>query len=391
VRRSDFGRFVAETLEANRRAANGSSIHHVRERAIDAELHRKGVTVVTDAGRRIDASLAVLATGNGAMRLPWPLGGELAGHPALIADPLGDMSRVRAIAPGARVLVVGAALTALDILSTLVRSRHAGPISVLSRHGLRPRPQRPPNPDSSNVRLLERIDGPVPAFMSEAPRTARGLTRALRTRIREAGDWYGPFDEMRDSLWKLWPSLDAREKRRFLRWMRPFYDAHRFRTPPQNDAIVREAEARGAIVFERGRLAGARAEGPAIAVEWSGPGGSRALGTFDAVINCTGLDASCGAHDNALLASLLAHGAIRRDPTGVGFEVDAQGRPLDRDGQPQPRLRMVGPPTAGTFGDPLGVLFIAPQVRRVVGAMLAGLDVAPRAGATQGVPVRSSD
>jgi uncharacterized NAD(P)/FAD-binding protein YdhS len=126
-------------------------------------------------------------------------------------------------------------------------------------------------------------------------------------------------------------------------------------------------------------------------VEWSGPGGSRALGTFDAVINCTGLDASCGAHDNALLASLLAHGAIRRDPTGVGFEVDAQGRPLDRDGQPQPRLRMVGPPTAGTFGDPLGVLFIAPQVRRVVGAMLAGLDVAPRAGATQGVPVRSSD
>ena len=40
-----------------------------------------------------------------------------------------------------------------------------------------------------------------------------------------------------------------------------------------------------------------------------------------------------------------------------------------------PRLRVVGPPTAGTFGDPLGTLYIAPQIARVVPGMLADLGV----------------
>jgi hypothetical protein len=31
----------------------------------------------------------------------------------------------------------------------------------------------------------------------------------------------------------------------------------------------------------------------------------------------------------------------------------------------------VGPPTAGSRGDPLGVIFIAPQIRRMVPGLLA--------------------
>jgi uncharacterized NAD(P)/FAD-binding protein YdhS len=359
IRRAEFARFVAETVEAHRSIPNGSTIRHLRARVVDAIETSDRVEVVTDAGQRIEANMLVLATGNGAMRLPWPLDQAWSSDSRLIADPFGNMARVRAIAPQARVLVVGAGLTALDILSTLVRQQHVGPITVLSRHGLRPRPQRPPNPDSSAKRLLQRIDGPMPAFIAEAPRTALAFTRALRAAVREAeragGDWYGPFDDMRDTVWKAWPLLDAREKKRFLQWLRPMYDMHRFRTPPQNDAMVREAEARGTIVFTRGQLQSVLRDEDA----------------FDVVINCTGLDASCGAHDNPLLVSLLAQGSIRRDATGIGFEVDAAGRPIGGDGVARDRMRIVGPPTAGACGDPLGVLFIAPQVARVVRSMLA--------------------
>ena len=383
IRRADFARFVAEQVEGHLTHANGSTVHHVRDSAVDAQRDGEGWEVRLANGRRLPARLVVIATGNGAIRTPWPFNGELASHPSLIADPF-DLGRVRAIPSAARVLVVGAGLTALDIVSTLLRQGHAGPITALSRHGLRPRPQRPPGPDTTSARLFERLAGPAPAFITDAPRSARGLLRAMRRRIAEAqrdgADWYGPFDDVRDTVWKVWPLLGPIEKRRFLRKLRPWYDMHRFRTPPQNDAMVREAQSRGRVAFVRGRLERASAEGDVLRVEWTDAGGSCGSRDFDVVINCTGLDASCGARDNPLLASLIAQGTMRPDPSGFGFEVDAQCRPVGADGAAAQGLRIFGPPTAGTFGDPLGVLFIAPQVRRAMAGMLGELAQALASG-----------
>jgi uncharacterized NAD(P)/FAD-binding protein YdhS len=216
--------------------------------------------------------------------------------------------------------------------------------------------------------------------VANAAPTALALVRALRRQIRETeasgGDWYEPFDVLRDVVWKVWPRLAVREKRRFLRWLRPFYDVHRFRAPPQNEAIAREAEARGVVRYRRGRLREAHAEGNAVRVEWTeSEGGRRVAETFDAIVNCTGLDPACGAADNPFLAALLRQGLLRVDPTGMGFAVDEQCRPIGAEGVAHPRLRVVGPPTAGTYGDPLGTLFIAPQIARIVPGMLAELGV----------------
>jgi uncharacterized NAD(P)/FAD-binding protein YdhS len=288
------------------------------------------------------------------------------------------MACVRAIARRARVLLVGTGLTALDVASTLIRRGHQGPITAISRHGLRARPQRPPDPDATCARLLERLQSPIPDFIEAAPRTARGLSRALRRTIGDAvrcgGNWYGPFDDVRDRVWKIWPLLDTHEKKRFLERLRPWYDVHRFRTPPQNDALVGDAVARGAIVYRRGAIGDVREDGRALSVSWIDAASRQIMtGTFDAVVNCTGLDASCGARDNAFLAALLARGLLRRDPTGFGYEVDRECRPLGADGTANDRMRLFGPPTGGSMGDPLGVLFIAPQIARALPCMLRQL------------------
>jgi uncharacterized NAD(P)/FAD-binding protein YdhS len=286
------------------------------------------------------------------------------------------------IEPRARVLVVGSGLTALDVLSTLVRRGHRGSITAISRHGLRPRPQRPPGAsgESGMGPLLARIEGEVPAFVRDAgsPPTTRALTRALRHRIaddRHAGeDWYRAFDDLRDVVWQVWPTLAPAEKARFLRWLRPWYDMHRFRSPPQNDAMVAEAEQRGLVRFETGHLQAAEAAHDGIRVSVRSRDGESWTQTFDSVVNCAGLDPTFGAHDNPFLAALLAQGVIRLDDCGIGFAVDAQCRPIGAGGAIDPRLRIIGPPTAGTFGDPLGVLFIAPQIRRMLPGVLAWLD-----------------
>jgi len=378
VRRGDYGRYLAATLAAHARwPATGSTIEHLRDRARLAVIDGDAIETRTEAGRSLDSAMLIVATGNPLPRLQAPFAPSLAGHPSVIENPL-DPAWLGHVDSLARVLVVGSGLTALDIVSTLVRAGHRGGIVVMSRRGLRPRPQPPvvdPGDGSAPPRPLDRIMGDVPAFLlsAAAPPTLRAWVRALRERIREveAGgeSWHKGFDELRDVVWRAWPLLPAGEQRRFLRSMRTWYDVHRFRAPPQNDAMVRAAEARGAVEFRAARLRSVEAAAGqrTLRVRLAPRGGDDdRVESFDAVVNCTGLDAAAGVRANPFLASLVADGALRVDSSGIGFAVDTNCRAIGADGRPNASLRVVGPPTAGTFGDPLGVMFIVAQVCRML-------------------------
>ena len=379
LRRGDFGAYLdAAIREAG--AGNGTPIRHHRSTATALHTVAGGMQVLTADGARIEADLVVIATGNGASRLPGAFA-RLEGHPALVENPF-DARALDSIRPGARVLLVGSGLTALDVISTLLRRSHGGGIHALSRHGVRPRPPRAHLAENSPAPLLARIDGDIPAYVEAALAAGglRALVRALRQRIGEAtragGDWQVPFDEVRNVVWQVWPRTPLAQKRAFLRHLRTWYDAHRFRAPPQNDALVREGERAGKVEFHVGRLRAVQAAGQRVRVRWEDRA-TRIDGVeeFDAVVNCSGLDPACGARDNPFLASLVAQGLLRADPTGLGFAVDWQCRPLGAGARPSGRLRIVGPPTAGTFGDPLGVIFIAPQIRRMLPGLLSELGV----------------
>ena len=365
VRRHDYGRYIGEKVREH------AGIGHLRDSAVDIASSPAGLTVRTAGGAALECRLAIIATGNARPRLPGPLA-ALAGHPAILDDP-GELSRVRAIAPDARVLLVGGALTALDIASTLVRRGHRGTITVVSRRGLRPRPHRREPPAADGPTMVERTSGPMPGFVLAAgwPPSVRNLLRALRRRIAEVeaagGEWQSAFDELRDVAWRVWPALSAADKRGFHRHLRQWYDVHRFRAPPQNLALVEAAERQGGVRYRVTRIVSAEADGTCIRVNDE---------SFEAVVNCTGLDPAAGAAGNPLLARLLQSGVLSRDASGVGFAVDPDCRPLARDGTAHPLLRVLGPPTAGTFGDPLGAPFIVPQVHRALPSVLATLDAA---------------
>jgi uncharacterized NAD(P)/FAD-binding protein YdhS len=362
VRRHDYGRYIGERVREH------PGIRHRRDAAIDVVPARASVTVRTAAGAALESELVVIATGNARPRLPAPLD-RLAGHPAVIEDP-SDLARIRAIASDARVLLVGGALTALDIASTLVRLGHRGHITVISRRGLRPRAHRnaPPSPDAPSV--FQRTQGPLPAFVLAAgsPPSVRRLLRALRRRIAEVeaagGEWQTAFDELRDVVWRLWPAIAPEDKRRFQHRLRQWYDVHRFRAPPQNLALVEAAERAGIVCYRTARIASAESIDGAIVVDGE---------SYDAIVNCTGLDPAAGVAGNPVLAAMVERGLLTRDPSGLGFAVDAECRPIGAGGAAEARLRVLGPPTAGMFGDPLGAPFIVPQVRRALPGMLAML------------------
>jgi uncharacterized NAD(P)/FAD-binding protein YdhS len=395
VRRSDFGHYLAQSVQAHAHwPANGSTIRHVQGLATGANCVDGGVTVQVQGGDALHGAMLIVATGNPRPRLRAPFDAALQGHPRVWADPL-DPARPLQLPPEARVLLVGSGLTALDLMATLLRQGHRGPVDVLSRRGLRPRPQAPDPvlpPGVPVPRILDSINAELPDWLRAASRTptARSWTRALRARIRsgQAGGetWHAGFDELRNVVWRAWPLLPPAEQRRFLQRLRTWYDMHRFRTPPMTDARIRDAESLGQVRYRAARVqhVGALPDGT-LQATWTDAMGLHTQ-SFDAVVNCTGLDATAQVDDNPLLASLRSQGQLQVDPAGIGFAVDAHGCAIGRDGRADPRLRIIGPPTAGTFGDPLGAMFIAAQVHRMLPhwlQTLAGVQLATGAFVTR--------
>lgn len=378
LRRGDFGAFVTDQIAqaaADRRL--GSSIHHVRDYAVSAEPIPAGFRIFTDSGQKLTADLLVVATGTPVPALRHPFRPEHAVHPRIVGNPLepGCLDR---IPPAARVLVVGSGLTALDVLSTLVRRGHQSEVLVISRRGLRPRAH-----PAEIVERREALTAPsalrfdvmaaVPAFIAGQPATARHWLRAVRAEISRqklAGHgWHSTFDAVRNAAWKIWPRLPLDEQRRFLRRLGAYYDVHCFRTPPMNEQLVREAEQRGFLRFVAARIG--RIETPRDSLKVKAElvearTGSRVEMEFDFIVNCTGLEHAAATRANPFLRSLLEVGLLRPHGNGLGFDVGANCEAYDASGRPQPGLRVIGPPSAGASGDPLGAIFIAAQVHRIL-------------------------
>lgn len=376
LRRSDMGEYLSAKVQAHASdARTGSSIRHVRDTAISVRVRDELYRVTTEHHGEIAGEVLVIATGNPMPSLRPPFRAEHGLEPRIIANPL-EPNCLHRIPSTARALVVGSGLTALDIVSTLVRRGHRGGILVISRRGLKPRPQSPETLQAPPA--LPVLSTDVPGFIKSAPTRARAWTAALRKEIlgmtAQGQNWYQAFDPVRNVVWKLWPTLPTSEKLRFLRRLRVFYDVHRFRTPPMNEAMVADAEREGRVCYQKAILRTVEAHADVLKVELSsGMADSGKWHEFDFVVNCTGLDSGSAWRSNPMLHNLLESGMVRLHPTGIGFDVTEHCEAVDAGGVPTPTLRVIGPPTAGAFGDPVAIPFIANQVQRMLPHLLGTL------------------
>lgn len=377
-RRRDFGAYMAALVEPHQtKNQETSGICHLRTRVIDLVEQDDGIQVIMDEGGPVEADVVVLATGLFPLKPPPPFDDpSIQSHTGFLAEPW-DLARLAGIDRDAKILMLGTALTTSDIITSLIRQGHRGPINAISRRGLRSQPRAAPT-GKPFVSPWPRIVGPEPEFLVLQARspTVIGVLRALRNRITEVetegGAWHGPFDELRDSVWQLWPKITDDDKQRYMRHLRPYYDTHRFRLPPQTEKIVADAEAAGQVRFNAARAVAAQLEGDQIRVELRDRGAETLRAeSFDAVINCTGI--ATGPRDEALSRALINGGWARAHPTGMGWDVDADSRAVGGNGTAQRRLFVIGPPSAGYFGDPIGAVFIIAQIDRTMPVLCATL------------------
>jgi len=330
VPRRHYGNYLADVL-AEVEAASPGRLHTVHDECTDVLTTGAGVEARLKSGASLMAHVAVLAVG----------------HETNPARAKGIAVRVGSDAdtpldPDAPVLLLGSGLSMVDAWLSLAEARHRGPITVVSRHGLLPQ--------------AHRKGAPIPLEAADIP-FGTGLhyfTAWFRDLVEEAAgrgeDWRSVVDALRPFNQRIWQNWPAESRRRFLSHIRPFWNIHRHRLPPDLHARLEEAVKAGQVRLVAGTYLDIERLGAEVRaiVRRKGAGN---LTFFDVarVYDCGGISVDVEHSSNPAIRTLLARGDIRPDPLHIGLEVDTECRTVDRFGTPSDRLLAVGPLTRGTF------------------------------------------
>jgi uncharacterized NAD(P)/FAD-binding protein YdhS len=361
VSRRLFGDYIRHHLNEEFRRASGRGGRLVLRRGevVDLRTSRGGVVLDLDRERRLEADIVVLAVGN------------FPPEPPPIADPSFYDSRgyrpdpwapeaLSDLDPDAAVLLIGTGLTMVDTAISLLDRGHTGPIHALSRRGLLPRRH---DAITAAAALVER---PRPA-------TATGLTRLLREEVEllaaESRDWRAVIDGLRPATQDIWQAMSLKERARFIRHLRPWWEVHRHRVPPAVSDRIETAIARGQLVPGATRVRAMQVKDGSVLVTHR-PRRAEADHhlEIERAINCSGPGCDYDRIADPLIGRLLDRGDIRPDPLRLGLDVSSVCALRNRQGEIWQRLYAVGPATKPLFWE----VTLVPDIRRQCEA-LAGL------------------
>jgi uncharacterized NAD(P)/FAD-binding protein YdhS len=330
-----------------------------------------GARVVFDQGEALRADRVILAGGN----FP-PSDAQLAESGLLncqryLRDPWGARALLR-IGTEDDLLMVGTGLTMLDVVVQLRSGGHRGRVHAVSRRGLVPQPHRPPK---AHVAI------PIPKEVAEAPPTAAGLLRGVRRAVRRLAkqgiDWRDVVASLRSHTVVLWTSLNERERGKFLRHVRPYWDTHRHRIPLDLVGDVDQMRSDGTLVIHRARIARAESRERGIHVTLRPRAGQPPYDVDVAwVINCTGPDSDIRRVQEPLWKNLLARGVVRPDPHAIGVVTAPDGALVDRDDNPSRSIYLVGPLRKAQLWESTAVPELRVQAAEVARTVLASVPVA---------------
>ncbi len=364
VPRQAFGAYVRDLLKTElRRPGTTNRLVLVRGEVQGIRPLRGELAIQLDRDRLLSADLAVLATGNfppETLRIDDPGFYDGAFYRA---DPW-EPGALDGLDPAAPVLLIGTGLTALDTVISLLDRGHAGPITAISRRGLLP---------------LRHAEGPasprnaVQSLPTDVLQLLRFVRKAARQAVAGGGSWQSAVDALRPFTPDIWQAMQPRDRARFLRHLRPWWDVHRHRMAPLVADRIANARASGQLRIRVGRIQACRPD-PAGSLEVRfrlrpRDGGGEEAVVVGRVINCSG--PSCGYErtKDPLLRVLLDTGLARPDPLRLGLDVTGTCALREASGAVSCQLFAVGPITKAMFWEMTAV----PDLRRQCEALATHL------------------
>ena len=344
VERRIYGDYLEALLhEASNTVATGCEVQTMIGEVVKVVPlpNARGASLYLENGEHFQADNVVLSIGSCARQEP-SIAAEhrqFYENPGYVHDPWqpGALDAIEANDP---VFLIGSGLTMLDVVLDLRDRGHTGTIQAVSRRGLLPQPHRelsahPAYDEGLSDHMLTRC-------------TVRHYVRAVRDAVRQhaqtGGDWRDIIGGLRSATQQLWHALPLDERRRFLRHVRPYWDAHRHRCAPQPGARLHEELESGGLQLMAGRIVRYEPTPHNISVYVRRRGASTEDRlTVKAVINCTTPALDLHQLDDPLLKSLRADGLLVPDALGTGMDIAPSGALLDCNAVPSDWLYYVGP------------------------------------------------
>ncbi|MEJ8757258.1 FAD/NAD(P)-binding protein [Pontibacter sp. H259] len=306
--------------------------------------------------KTITATKAVLALGNFAPgNLPIPNTGFYQSA-AYIASPWSakGLANLPADAP---LLLIGSSLTMVDLVGSLKEEGHSGKIYVLSRHGLLPQP-------------FDVTTRPYPKLKIPVGLSLLSLVKFIRSEIKEAEalgyNWRSVLDAMREAIPVIWQTLPLKEKKQFMRHLRPYWETHRHRMPAGSAALLQDLQEQGRLELIAGTIVDMHELGHKARVTIKRRKQSIAQ-TIEVsrVINCTGPQSDFAKIDVLLVEQLLASRMIQPDTLKLGLRTAPDGTVINGNGMLEDGFYTIGPPRKATLYESTALREIRQQAKEL--------------------------
>jgi uncharacterized NAD(P)/FAD-binding protein YdhS len=251
------------------------------------------------------------------------------------------------------IMLIGSGLTAIDVVVELEHRGYDRDVYMLSRHGLLPQVHRD-------------YGDPIESTLdtSSALSMLRSVRAAIARAEHEDRDWQAVIDGIRPLTQGIWQSWPVRERERFLRHLRAFWETSRRRVPPEVEQAVRDMRNRGRLHPMGARIQSIEPRGGRFRVT-ARHADETVVREVDWLINCTGPRSDVARIDDPLVRSLLDGGLLRPHATRVGVDATPDGRAIDRDGNVRDRLLVAGSFLRGVLYESVSVPELRVQVRTI--------------------------
>ena len=172
--------------------------------------------------------------------------------------------------------------------------------------------------------------------------------------MRSGGDWRSVVDGLRPHVQAIWRAMPSESRQRFLEHARPWWDIHRHRMAPEVETKIRALQETCQLRILPGHLlkVDAKREGASVSIR---PRASLVRLEVSRIVSCRGFTSDPRRSSNPLVAQLVADGASRADPLGIGLDVDNDCALVDASGRASQRIFAVGPMSQAAFWESIAV------------------------------------
>jgi uncharacterized NAD(P)/FAD-binding protein YdhS len=360
--RQDYGRYLRDTLaDAEHQALPVAHLRRVTSEVL--AIRRDGASgplTLMLADGRIEADVAVLATGNAPARLPL----EVPPSERIIADPwlpgaLSGVAGPPGPADAGAIVILGTGLTMLDLALAIAAGNPTAVIHAVSRHALLPR-SHPGMPAANRgplwLPVITRTTGPV--------RLADLMWQVRSTIAASPGTWFDVMDALRPLVPGLWRRMPEQDKQLFLRHVARYWEVHRHLVPPATASRITALRATGRLLVHRGQVMSVTQHGDRLAV-LADLGSDVVQFEADWLINGTGSTADVAVTASPLLHDLFTTGLARPDPLRLGIDASIDGAVVSRAGVASDVLFTLGPPLRGLWYETTAI----PEIREQAAAL----------------------